>query len=269
MAAAKQTAPTNQGIRLTRIALLHLSPQPGALAQNRRLVDAAIRSAADAGAEWIVTPELVTTGYEFMEHIGAEWIEPQPDSWVQGVTELARKRRVTVFLSVPERVGDKLYNTLLAIDRSGRIAGRHRKINALRVGAEAWSTPGQNIDTVLIDGFGPVGLLICADAFTPEIAQTLARRGARALVSSAAWRPGLHGPNGEWEAASATTSLPIFVCNRTGQEREIDFSLAQSIVASGGKRVVSFSAPRNAIFVIDWSFSENRLVRHSTIAPFP
>lgn len=254
---------------MTRIALLHLSPQPGALAQNRSLVDAAIRSAADAGAEWIVTPELVTTGYEFVEHIGAEWIEPQPDPWVQGVAELALKRRVTIFLCVPERVGDKLYNTLLAIDRSGQIAGRHRKINALRVGPEAWSTPGQDINAVPIDGFGLVGMLICADAYTLKTAETLARQGARALVSSAAWRPGLHGPNGEWEAVSEATSLPIFVCNRTGQERQIDFTIAQSIVASGGKRVISFTAPRNAIFVIDWNFNENRLVRHSTIAPFP
>ncbi|WBJ99390.1 carbon-nitrogen hydrolase family protein [Methylocystis parvus] len=254
---------------MTRIALLHLSPEPGALAQNRRLVDAAIRAAADAGAEWILTPELATTGYEFVERIGSDWIETQPDPWVQGVAEFARRRRVTVFLSVPERVEERRYNTLLAIDRVGQIAGRHRKINALRVGSEAWSTPGQEINAVPIDGFGLVGMLICADAYTPSIAETLARQGARALVSSAAWRPGLHGPNGEWEAVTEATSLPIFVCNRTGQERRIDFTAAQSVVASAGKRLVSFAAPRNAIFLIDWSFEENRLVRHSTIAPFP
>lgn len=252
-----------------RIALLHLSPEPGALAQNRQLLDAAMRTAAEAGAEWILTPELATTGYEFVEHIGSDWIETQPDIWVRGVTDFARQRRVTVFLSVPERVGDKLYNSLLAIDRTGQIAGRHRKINALRVGPEAWSTPGQDINAVPIDGFGLVGMLICADAYTPSIAETLASKGARALVSSAAWRPGLHGPNGEWEAVSKTTSLPIFVCNRTGQERQIDFTIAQSVVASGGKRVVSFTAPRSAIFLVDWDFEASRLVRHSTIAPLP
>lgn len=248
---------------------MHLSPEPGALAHNRQLVDVAIRVAADAGAEWIVTPELATTGYEFVEHIGFDWIETQPDTWVQGVLELARQRRVTVFLSVPERVGDRLYNTLLAIDRTGQIVGRHRKINALRVGPEAWSTPGQEIKAVSIDGFGPVGMLICADAYTPSIAETLARQGARALVSAAAWRPGLHGPNGEWEAISAATSLPIFVCNRTGQERQIDFTNAQSVVASAGKRVVSFTAPRSAIFLCDWSFDQSRLINHTTIAPLP
>ncbi len=251
-----------------RIALLHLAPAPGALNENRLLVDAAIRSAADAGAQWIITPELATTGYEFIEHVGSDWIETQPDAWVQGVAALSRRRRVTVFLSVPERAADKLYNTMLAIDRTGHIAGRHHKINALRIGPEAWSTPGEDIDAVPINGFGLVGMLICADAYTPRIAETLARQGARTLVSSAAWRPGLHGPNGEWEAVSKATSLPIFVCNRTGQERQIDFTIAQSVVASGGERVVSFTAPRSAIFLVDWSFEENRLIRHSTIAPF-
>jgi N-carbamoylputrescine amidase len=254
---------------MMRIALLHLSPAPGAVEENRQLVDTAIRMAAAAGAQWIVTPELATTGYEFVEHIGSDWIEPQPDPWVRGVAELARQRGLTVFLSVPERVGNKLYNTLLAIDWTGQIAGRHRKINTLRVGPEAWSTPGRDMDAVPIDGFGPVGMLICADAYTPNIAETLARKGARALVSSAAWRPGLHGPNGEWEAVSAATSLPIFVCNRTGQERQIDFTIAQSVVVSRGKRIVSFTAPRSAIFLVDWNFDENRLVSHTTIAPLP
>jgi predicted amidohydrolase len=252
-----------------RIALLHLAPIPGALEQNRQLVEAALTSAADAGAHWVVTPELVTTGYEFTERITADWIASQPDAWVQGVADLARKRRFALFLSVPERLGSKLYNSMIAIDRTGRIAGRHRKINALRVGAESWSTPGESIHAVDIDGFGLVGMLICADAFTPGIAATLAHQGARALVSSAAWGPGPHGPNGEWEAASQATLLPIFVCNRTGRERTIDFSMAESVVAYRGRRILSFAAQRSAILLVDWDFEKNELVGHSQIAPLP
>lgn len=252
-----------------RIALLHLAPIPGALEQNRRLVEAALTSAADAGADWVVTPELVTTGYEFTEHIGADWIESQPDAWVRGVADLARERAIVVFLSVPERFGANLYNSMLAIDRTGRIAGRHKKINALRGGAESWSTPGESIDAVRIDGFGLVGMLICADAFTPGIAATLANQGARALVSSAAWGPGLHGPKGEWEAVSQATLLPIFVCNRTGKERQIDFTAAESVVAYRGRRILSLAAPQNAIFLVDWNFDGNELVAHSQITPIP
>jgi 5-aminopentanamidase len=258
---------TNTPTSSTRIALLHLAPTPADLDGNRRLVETALSHAADAGSDWIITPELVTTGYEFAEHIGVDWIESQPDQWVQSVAALAQRRRVTVFLSVPELADEKLYNSMIAIDRTGRITGRHRKINTLRVGAESWSTPGTTIQPVPIDGFGLVGMLICADAFTPRIAETLAGQGAKALVSSSAWGPGLHGPNGEWETVSQSTSLPIFVCNRTGKERGIDFSLAQSVVANRGRREVSFTASSSTIFLVDWSFAENRLVGYSDIAP--
>ena len=258
---------TDTATSVTRIALLHLAPTPAELERNRRVVETALSHAADAGSEWIITPELVTTGYEFAENIGTDWIESQPDQWVKGVAALAQRRRVTVFLSVPERVGDKLYNSMIAIDRTGRIAGRHRKINALRVGAESWSSPGATTEPVFIDGFGRVGMLICADAFTPRIATSLADQGAKALVSSSAWGPGLHGPNGEWEAVSESTSLPVFVCNRTGREKGIDFTLAQSVVANRGRREVSFTASSSTIFLVDWSFADNRLVGYSDIAP--
>ena len=36
-----------------RIALLHLAPIAGAVAHNRRLVEAAVAAAAGAGAEWM------------------------------------------------------------------------------------------------------------------------------------------------------------------------------------------------------------------------
>ena len=246
-----------------RIAFLHLAPIPGALDGNRALVETAFDSAAGAGANWIITPELATTGYEFAEHIGTAWIETQPDAWVRRMASFARKRSVVAFLSVPEREGPHLFNSLIAIDHDGEIVGRHRKINTLRGGAESWSTPGNAAHAIPIDKFGLVGMLICADAFSPEIAASLVDQGARALVSSAAWAPGLNGPAGEWEAVSGATSRPVFVCNRTGKESQIDFSAAESVVAIGGERKLSFSSATNAILLVDWNFAGNELVGYS------
>src|SRR5215475_6878803 len=57
-----------------RIALLHLAPLPGDLGFNRRLVEAAVSTAAGLGAAWIVTPELCICGYDFADQIGVDWI---------------------------------------------------------------------------------------------------------------------------------------------------------------------------------------------------
>lgn len=246
---------------LLRIAFLHLAPVPGALARNRHLITTAICNAASLGATWIITPELAVSGYTFADQIGTEWIEPQPDHWMSRICRLAAQLRVTLFLSQPEKDPHSrhLFNTVFAIGPDGRMAGSHRKINALRAGSEAWSTPGTKATAFSLTPFGRVGLLICADAYTPGIAKNLKAQRAKVLVSSAAWAPGLHGPNGEWERCTKDTGLPLFVCNRTGQDRTLDFRRAESVVAQGGKRLLSLSCEQSAIFLIDWNLTTETL----------
>lgn len=244
-----------------RIAFLHLAPVPGELAANRRAIETAITRAAQQGAAWILTPELAVCGYSFTDRLGTHWIEPQPDKWVSGLCGLAARLRVTLFLSHPERdrKTEKLYNSLFVITPDGCIVGGHRKINTLRVGSEAWSTPGDIAEPIKLEPFGRVGLLICADAFTPAIAKQLKARRANLLVSAAAWAPGLHGPNGEWERCTRDTQLPLLVCNRTGPDRTLNFSQAVSVVAQQGQRLLSLRSPHAVIFLVDWNVSANTL----------
>lgn len=239
---------------LLRIAFLHIAPRPGDLAYNRQLVERSITTAARLGARWVLTPELCVCGYEFVDRIGTEGIVPQPDSWMTRVCQLAAHHRVTVFLSHPERdlQTGKLYNSLFVIDADGEIVGKHRKVNTLPVGSEAWSSPGEQVAPILIPTVGHIGVLMCADAYSPGIAQSLQTQGAQLLVSSAAWAPGLHGPNGEWERCTRDTGLSLLVCNRTGPDRTLNFTEAESVLVKDGKRLLSFRAEHSAIFMIEW-----------------
>jgi predicted amidohydrolase len=244
-----------------RIALLHLAPIAAAVAENRQMVEDAVEDAAAAGADWIVTPELVTTGYTFADQIGTDWILPQPDPWMARICSLAARLRVTVFLAHPERDSARgsLHNSVFVIASDGKILGSHRKINALRVGSEAWSTPGCAADVVTVPPLGPIGLLICADAHSPGISAALKANGARLLVSPASWAPGFHGPEGIWERVTADTGLPLIVCNRTGKDTTLDFCAAESVVAVGGKRLISVSRASGAILMFDWDAPRNAL----------
>lgn len=244
-----------------RIALLHLAPIPSDITNNHRLVEKAVNAAARLGATWIITPELIVTGYTFADSIGTKWIVPQPDSWMTHMSRLAARLRVTLFLSCPEqdRKSRKLYNSLFAIAANGAIIGSHRKNNTLRVGSEAWSTPGTQAVTIPVPPFTRVGMLICADAYSPEIAKSLHNQGAQLLVSSAAWAPGLHGPNGEWERCTFDTGIPLIVCNRTGPDRTLDFRQAESVVAKDGRRLLSLSSARSAVFTIQWDVKKQTL----------
>lgn len=236
------------------VALLHLAPLPGDLDHNRRLIERSVHKAAEAGADWIVTPELAVCGYTFVPTIGTDWIGPQPDAWMLGLCELAARLRVSLFVSSPEKdlATGGLHNTTFVIGSDGKIRGKHRKINTLSVGSESWSHPGSDATPISIDSNCLVGVLICADAYSAAIPIELQRKGAQFLVSTAAWAPDDHGPNGEWERSTVDTGLPLFVCNRTGPDVTMSFTRAESVVVHGGKRIVSLKSEISAAFIFTW-----------------
>ncbi len=239
-----------------RIAFLHLAPCPGDLTYNRQLIAHAVTTAAAHGAEWILTPELCVCGYDFLDTLGTAWIVPPPDAWMTSLCQRAAQLAVTIFLSHPEQdsTTGKYYNTLFVIASDGRILGTHRKIHTLS-GAERWSSPGETAEPVLVPPVGQVGMLICADAYTTKIATHLKAQGAQLLVSAAAWGPGIHGPEGEWERCSLETGLPLLVCNRTGLDLKLGFIGAESVVVKDGQRLCTFTSPRSALGLIEWDLA--------------
>ena len=158
---------------ILRAALLHLAPIPGDVAHNRRLVETALVAAAGDGAQCIITPEFCVSGFTFADRIGTEWIREQPDPWMAGFRRRVADLGVTVFLSHPERDArtGALHNSVFVIGPDGAILGTHRKINTLRVGSEAWSTPGDEVAAIEAAPLGRVGVLVCADAgfFLPKM----------------------------------------------------------------------------------------------------
>jgi predicted amidohydrolase len=235
-----------------RIALLHLEPQPGQLKHNRQLIETAISIGANHGARWIITPEMCVSGYFFREVIGTDWIEAQPDTWMRHLLEVAREKRLTIFLSYPNRDTQtgRCYNSLFVLGPDGRIKGVHSKIDVHPGPEEEWSYPGENIEPVEVDGVR-VGLLICADAREADKAAVLKEKGAELLVCSMAWGHKFH-PGDRWERRSAETGIPIIVCNRTGREKMVDWTKADSVVARDGRRLLQAAVGSSAVLLFDW-----------------
>ena len=236
-----------------RIALLHLDAVPGDIAGNRARIEAGIQEAVSQGADWVMTPELAETGYNFASRIGTKWIAPFPDAWIRTLAAIARDNRVALFVGFAERDAKtgKFHNSVAVINRDGVIQGAYRK-QRVHGGAESWSTPGTGGTPFVVDGI-PVGLLICADTYKPELAASYRQQGAAILLAPANWPPvaGM-GPDDPWERRSAETGLPLIVNNRTGREPELDFTLGESVVAAGGERLFSFSSSQSRLFYVDW-----------------
>ena len=236
-----------------RIALLHLEVRVGERAHNVALLQRAMQRAAEAGARWVVTPELAITGYHFDRTLGVDWLGPAPDRFIGQLAQTCVPHGLTLFLGHLERPrpNGPAYNTLFVIDARGTILGAHRKIQVIPQ-AEDWASPGPQPQLLHVDGVA-VGLLLCADAWPPTHAAHLREQGAEILVSAATWPEGEHGPGDTWEKRSAETGLPLLVANRTGCEPGFDVRSARTVVAQQGRRLVAHQSEHSAVVLIDWS----------------
>jgi N-carbamoylputrescine amidase len=252
--------------RSLRIALLHLAPTLGALDANRVLIESGTRAAADLGAEWIVSGELVVCGYRFTSVLGTDWIGEQPDPWMRRLCALDAELGVVSFVSHPERdrAGGRLFNSLFALGRDGRLLGRQRKLRPTPV-SEAWAARGNLGRPIVVDGLR-VGLLVCADAYSAEPALRLRAAGAQLLVSSAAWWPGRWGPNGEWEARTLDTGLPLIVCNRTGRDGASHMGGAESVIVDRGRKLLTLRAAESTVFVVECEIDRGHIASCELLA---
>jgi 5-aminopentanamidase len=249
-----------------KIGLLHLAPRLGALEANRALIESGTRTAAGLGADWIVSGELVVSGYRFAPMLGTEWIGEQPDAWMRRLGELNAKLRVVSFLSHPERdsVSGRLFNSLFAIGRDGRLLGRQRKLHPTPV-SEGWASSGEPGRPVSVEGL-QVGLLVCADAYAADPALCLRDAGAQLLLSSAAWWPGAWGPNGEWEARTLDTGLPMIVCNRTGHDGGSRMIDAESVIVDRGVKLLTLRSADSTVFVVECLIDDGHIATCEVVA---
>jgi omega-amidase len=249
------------GDRSLTIAFLHLAPELGALDRNRSLIEYGTRVAADSGADWVLSGELVVPGYRFEPLIGTNWIAEQPDRWMRRLARLSSDLGVASFVSHPEReaVTGKLFNSLFVIGRNGQILGRHRKLDPTP-GSEDWSSAGEPGRPIPVDGI-KIGLLVCADAYKAVPALRLRDSGAQLLVSSAAWWPGEWGPKGEWEARTLDTGLPMIVCNRTGCDHESQLFGSASVVVDRGEKLLTLRATESTAFIVNCRLRQGRIAK--------
>ena len=138
-----------------------------------------VEEAAAKGADIVCLPEGITLVGNGLKY--AQVAEPVPGPSTEFLGALAKRLRVWLVAGIFERSGARIYNTAVLIGRDGSLAGRYRKMALPDEEIEGGITPGSETPVFDTD-FGRVGLMICWDSSYPEVARSLATRGAEVLL---------------------------------------------------------------------------------------
>lgn len=223
-----------------RVACHQLAPVLGDLAGNRARARAAVDAAAAAGAQVVVLPELVTSGYVFRDAAEARALaEPASGPTLVGWAERARAHGLVIAGGFAEDGGDgRLYNSAALVDAGG-VRGVYRKVHLWDRESEVF-TPGAAPPLVLDTPHGRIGLIVCYDLEFPEWVRAAALQGAELLCVPTNW-PREPRPDGERPmevlrtmASASTNRMAVAACDRCGVERGTDWVAGSAIVGPDG-----------------------------------
>ncbi len=227
-----------------RVACCQLAPTLGDLEANRRLSTAAVTAAVDQGADVVVLPELVTSGYCFESAAQARSVAVGRDDQV--FADWAAASRGAVVVGGFAELGDDglLYNSAAVVSDDGLLAV-YRKTH-LWDSEKLFFAAGDTKPPVLATRFGTIGVLICYDLEFPEMPRSLALDGAELIAVPTNWPLLETPPAGEHPAevvialaAARVNKVFIACCDRSGVERGQAWTEGTTIISANGWSVAS------------------------------
>ncbi|MGH8383518.1 nitrilase family protein [Pseudomonas sp.] len=222
------------------VACCQLAPKIGDLAYNRTLTERAIRSAAFQGAQVVVLPELVQSGYLFADRDEALALAETTEGPTLRLWQaLARELNIVVVGGFCEQLaGDELGNSAAMIDAQG-LRAVYRKAHLWDAEKEIF-TAGDAAPPVIETVFGRIGMLICYDLEFPEWVRLPALAGADLLCAPVNWPDGPRPPTERpaevlrVQANASVNRMFIAACDRYGHERGVNWVQGSVIVDADG-----------------------------------
>jgi predicted amidohydrolase len=163
---------------LLNIGIVEFKPETGEKEKNVSKGLEIIEQAADRDVDILCFPELWTTGYLAGTRFTA-LAEKIPGPTTKALASASAKHKIFLIGgAIAEVAGRNLYDTVFAMDRNGKIVGKHRKAHLWEDYENEYFTPGRKC-TVTATEFGEVGLGVCFDGDFQEYSRVLAVKGAK------------------------------------------------------------------------------------------
>lgn len=150
-----------------------------------------IQSASKKGAIIVLLPEMWNCPYstDYFHRFSEDFDDQESSPSYSMLSDLACREGITIVGgSVPERCGDRLYNTCCVFGPKGELLAKHRKLHMFDV-----NMPGDisfeessiflagEEPTIVNTDVGRIGIGICHDIRFPELAMVYRERGAQLI----------------------------------------------------------------------------------------
>ncbi len=141
--------------------------------------------AAAQNAAVVVFPEACLTGYCRPRQM-AELAQPFAGELQARVAQIAHTHNMLFTFGMPEREGEAIYNTMIAMGANGEMLARYRKMH-LWAAENKWAKASDEYVTFKTE-LAHFGLWLCYDTRFPEVARVHALRGVEVALVASAWR---------------------------------------------------------------------------------
>lgn len=198
---------------------------------------AALRRAADNGAQLAVLPEMWSTGFDYRN---LNKLALRTEGIVEELLDLSRSLKLVICGSMPEPNGsDKVFNTIFLAD-NGLLAGTYRKIHLFSLLGEDRAFAGGDKWLLADTTLGKIGVIICYDLRFPELSRRLALEGARVICVPAQWpKPREEHWRTLLRARAIENQLFVVAANACGIVGKLDFFGMSMIVDPKGELLAS------------------------------
>ncbi|MDI6907791.1 MAG: carbon-nitrogen hydrolase family protein [Thermoanaerobacterales bacterium] len=217
-----------------------------------------LREAAGSGCRLAVLPEMFNCPYDhaFFAAFAEEYPQGETTSFL---STAARDTGMTVVGgSIPEKDGERLYNTCYVYGPDGRLLGRHRKLHLFDVELEGMTfresdTFSPGTETGVFDTpVGRLGVAVCFDVRFPEFLLTQTLMGAEIIVVPAAFNT-VTGP-AHWElllrARAVDNQVWVLAASPARRERDRYVSHGHSLVVDPWGRVVADAGTGETVLTV-------------------
>jgi len=213
--------------RIVRVAAIQSVSLNGGLLENLSHLDAFVAEAKCKGAQIVLLPEFISTGFELNDLIW-ESAEPSHGPTVQWLQEQASKHAIWIGTSYLEADGSRFFNTFVMMDADGKVAARIRK--GKPAATESYFFEGDPSNRVVKTPFGNIGISICYESFFASTVKELQdNRADLVLIPMSAPTPSLNPPVtqkdlNEYDTAvkdlatvmAIDLGVPVVMANKTG-----------------------------------------------------